>query len=142
MIEPSVKPSDTYNKLKILSEKLRSIAQKYNLVLLTAVQLDIRKVATKNNSSEVGMEHLSESQAINHTGDFILSLFTTPELYDMDIVEANVLKNRMGEKTRGKILRFLTNESHQTYSDYHEGIEVDTSKKQENGVHFFDVNMK
>lgn len=84
-----------------VSEKLRSLSYTFNVPVITAVQANSEGM----NNSDIGMENISESRGIAHTGDFISALFQTESDREHGVINMRILKNRLGGKV-GKLSSF------------------------------------
>ena len=94
---------NTYMKLKQLSEDLRGLAVKYNLVVVTACQIGRNAL----NTSDIELTDCSESMGLTHTCDNIIGIIQTDEMrlgeYDEELGTyvphywLKILKIREGE---------------------------------------------
>ena len=90
-------------KLKQLSEDLRGLAVKYNLVVVTACQIGRNAL----NTSDIELTDCSESMGLTHTCDNIIGIIQTDEMrlgeYDEELGTyvphywLKILKIREGE---------------------------------------------
>ena len=82
-----------YLKGKTLAEGVRAIAQKYNLVAISATQVSREAF----NSNEINMKDMSESKAILETCDSLFAIMQNEEMKKQKIYTLKCLKNRDGE---------------------------------------------
>jgi replicative DNA helicase len=89
---------DEYQQLGNITRRLKNIAKKEDIVVLTAQQIN-RKATEKNKDgkeTEIGTQHISGSDKIGHNCDFIGYIYQgklNKGIWNMDI-----LKNRSGRK--------------------------------------------
>lgn len=108
-----------YTKGKVLAEGLRSLAAKYDVPVLTAIQ--VAKGAW--NAVDVTLESIPESKAIAETADTFFAIIRTEEMKKMDTYNLKLLKQRDGDFSRSRLkimlnTRYLTLEN----DDYIEGF--------------------
>ena len=83
---------NTYLSGKYVSEELRSLAIRKDLMVISAMQAN--REAQK--SSDYDITNISESLATAQTADFIFALMTNEEMEKMGHVRIKLLKNRFG----------------------------------------------
>lgn len=88
--------SNSYNLYKAVSQELRAMAVRNDLILWTACQFNRGGI----ESSDAGLSELSESAAIAHIADFMIALFRTEELDQAGQILGKQLKNRYSNKAR------------------------------------------
>jgi archaellum biogenesis ATPase FlaH len=93
--------ANSYTRVLEVAEKLRALSYKYLAPVITATQAN----SEGYNSADIGMEHVSESKGINATCDFLAALYQVDDDVDNGIVNAKILKNRLGGKI-GKVINF------------------------------------
>jgi len=92
---------NSYTLLKAVAEELRSLAMEYNCAFLTSSQIN----RSGYDNMDAGLESISESMGIVHTGDLVLSLFRNDTLDSLDRIMVTQLKNRFSDISSLK--RFL-----------------------------------
>jgi len=83
---------NTYLKIKNISEDLRALAQRQDLVIITATQTNRSGI----DSSEVTMSSIAESAGLSHTADNIIAIIQTPDMNLDRIYWLKLLKVRDG----------------------------------------------
>lgn len=91
--------NNLYMKGKHLAEGLRFIADKYNLVMITATQLD-RAVW---GASDVKLNDIPESKAVAETADTVWAIIRTPSMKKENKYKLKILKLRDGEHKEEQI---------------------------------------
>jgi hypothetical protein len=92
-MNPNVKNGTLYTNGKALAEGLRAIAQKYNLVAISAMQ--VAKDAFDAN--DITAKDISESKAILETTDTLFGIIRTPEMQKEGVYHIKAIKLRDGE---------------------------------------------
>lgn len=92
---------NSYTLLKAVAEELRSLAMEYNCAFLTSSQIN----RSGYDNKDAGLESISDSMGIVHTGDLVISLFRDENLDNLDRILITQLKNRFGDIS--KLKRFL-----------------------------------
>lgn len=89
---------NSYTYVKAIAEELRGLAVEYDLPLVTATQ------TTRNgfNSSDPGMEDVSESFGLPATADMMFALVSSEELEQLNQIMVKQLKNRYSDLTHHK----------------------------------------
>lgn len=121
LVLPTVAADNMYKDGLDVSEKLRALSYKFNLPVVSACQVNTEGI----NSASVGMNNIAESRGIAHTGDFIASLFQTDQDRTNSVINARILKNRLGGEV-GKVVPFKLNASTLVLSDI--GSTTDSSR--------------
>jgi len=93
IMNPSIKNGTLYSNGKALAEGLRAIAQKYNLVAISAMQ--VAKDAFDAN--DMTAKDISESKAILETTDTLFGIIRTPEMQKENTYHIKSIKLRDGE---------------------------------------------
>ena len=88
-------------KGKLLAEGLRSLAAKYNVPVLSAIQL--AKEAWGND--DVTLQNIPESKAIAETCDIVLSLIRTEAMRIANVYKLKALKKRDGDMSKGNLIK-------------------------------------
>jgi replicative DNA helicase len=83
---------NTYIKLKNISEDLRGLAIEYQIPVFSAAQLN----RGGYGNSSAGMDNMADSMSLNHTADWICSIYRNEELIESNKAVLTVLKNRYG----------------------------------------------
>ena len=91
--------SNLYLKGKHLAEGLRAIAAKYELTLVTGMQ--IAKDAW--NSTDITLDKIPESKAIAETADTFFAIIRTEEMKRQNIYRLKMLKQRDGDFSKSQI---------------------------------------
>jgi len=86
---------NSYSFFGSIAEELRAVAQKNNLIIFTALQLN----RTAVNNLEASQAELSESMKIFMTADSAFIVAQTPEMKEKGEMKINWVKNRMSGKT-------------------------------------------
>jgi replicative DNA helicase len=95
-----------------VSEKLRAISYEMKCPVISAVQTNSEGM----NNENVGMENISQSRGIAFTTDFLMALFQTDDDRENGIIQARLLKNRLGGQV-GKVLHFKLGAGNLTLAD-------------------------
>lgn len=90
--------ANSYVYVKSIAEELRGLAVEYNLPIMTATQVN----RTGFQSSDFGMENVSESFGINATADLMFALISTEEMEKLNQLLVKQLKNRYNDPTSNK----------------------------------------
>lgn len=88
-----VSNDNLYMKGKALAEGVRSIAQKYNLVVISATQV----ARDAFNANDMNLKDMSESKAILETCDSLFAILQNEQMKKDKIYWLKCLKNRDGE---------------------------------------------
>jgi len=91
--------SNLYLKGKHLAEGLRAIAAKYELTLITGMQ--IAKDAW--NSTDITLDKIPESKAIAETADTFFAIIRTEDMKRQNIYRLKLLKQRDGDFSKSQI---------------------------------------
>ena len=91
--------SNLFLKGKHLAEGLRAIAAKYELTLITGMQ--IAKDAW--NSTDITLDKIPESKAIAETADTFFAIIRTEEMKRQNIYRLKLLKQRDGDFSKSQI---------------------------------------
>jgi replicative DNA helicase len=93
--------SNSYERVKCIAEQLRSLAQKRNLPVLSAIQLN--RSGSGNTSPD--MADIADSYALAMVADFILALVTNESLAELEQILCCQIKNRYADV--GKPKKFI-----------------------------------
>ena len=88
-----------YTKGKHLAEGLRAIAAKYQIPVITGVQ--VAKGAW--NSTDITLEQVPESKAIAETADTFFAIIRTEEMKSHNLYRFKMLKQRDGDFSKPQI---------------------------------------
>lgn len=102
--QTSTERSNSYETVLAVAERLRAMSYKYLVPVVTATQTNTEGI----NNENIGMQHISESRGIAHTADFIAALYQGPDDEENGIINAKILKNRLGGRV-GKIINMKLN---------------------------------
>lgn len=91
--------SNLYQKGKHLAEGLRAIAAKYNLPVITAMQ--VSKDAW--NTNDITLENIPESKAIAETADTFFGIIRTEDMKLQNIYRLKLLKQRDGDFSKSQM---------------------------------------
>jgi replicative DNA helicase len=83
----------TYLKIKNISEDLRALSQRRNLVIISASQT----TRSGANNLEIDLSHIAESAGLAATVDTIFAIIQTPEMNLENMYWLKVLKDRDGK---------------------------------------------
>jgi len=89
---------NSYTYVKAIAEELRGLAVEYDLPLVTATQT----TRSGFNSSDPGMEDVSESFGLPATADMMFALISSEELEQLNQIMVKQLKNRYSDLTHHK----------------------------------------
>jgi replicative DNA helicase len=92
LIKPMSKNLNSYESVKEVSEHLRALSFKYNLPIVTASQLK----RDAFNTSNPGMEGVSESIGLANTCDVMCSIWQEDEDRELGVIHMGLIKNRFG----------------------------------------------
>lgn len=81
-----------YLKIKNIAEKLRAFAIKYNLVIITATQLN----RSGDEVSDIKLSNIAESQGLVHTADTMYGIIQTEEMKMNNTYWVKILRIREG----------------------------------------------
>jgi hypothetical protein len=96
---PKSTADNLYTKGKFVSEALRALASKWNVPLITAVQ--VAKDAW--NASDLTLESVPESKAIVETCDCFFGIIRTEDMRRQNLYRLKLLKQRDGDFSRAHI---------------------------------------
>lgn len=96
---PKSTADNLYTKGKFISEGLRALASKWNLPLITAVQ--VAKDAW--NASDLTLESVPESKAIVECADTFFGIIRTEEMRRQNLYRLKLLKQRDGDFSKAHI---------------------------------------
>ena len=88
------------------------------------------------NNENIDMQNISESRGIAHTADAIFALFQMPEDREAGIINARVIKNRLGGRV-GKTLKTRIDPNNLTIHDLSDNpdlvrdLQINTSASKE-----------
>jgi replicative DNA helicase len=92
LIKPMSKNLNSYESVKEVSEHLRALSFKYNIPIVTASQLK----RDAFNTSNPGMEGVSESIGLANTCDVMCSIWQEDEDKELGVIHMGLIKNRFG----------------------------------------------
>jgi replicative DNA helicase len=95
LMESSEKESDDWLKLGHISAKLHEFARRYNLIVLTAAQLNRTK--GKSNEEKIGMHRIGRSSQIIHNASIGIQIESRDNESTYSDLLYHVIKNRNGE---------------------------------------------
>lgn len=132
LIKPVSKGLNTYESVKEIAEQLRALAFKYNVPFVTASQLK----RDAFNTTNPGMEGVSESIGLAATCDVMCSIWQEEEDREMGVVHLGMSKNRFGPNygTCAFKIKYDTLTLTETSSDYFEPDDVSTAVKDANNT--------
>lgn len=82
--------SNSYERVKQIAEQLRGLAQKNNVPVVSAIQLNRSGVG----NSDPDMSNLADSYALAMTADFIMALVSNESLSELNQIMCIQIKNR------------------------------------------------
>jgi len=96
--------SNSYEKIKNISEQLRALSYEFQCPLITATQLNRSGYSGAGSSTQAqvydqrgpGMSSVSESYGTGATADAVFGLFRTDQDKEDNAIHLNVMKNRFG----------------------------------------------
>lgn len=96
--------SNSYEKIKNISEQLRALSYEFQCPLITATQLNRSGYSGAGSSTQAqvydqrgpGMSSVSESYGTGATADAVFGLFRTDQDREDNAIHLNVMKNRFG----------------------------------------------
>lgn len=103
---------DMYGYVKAVAEEFRGLAVEYDLPIVTATQVNRSGFA----SSEIGLEHSSESFGVPFTADYMFGMVSSPEMEQLNQIMFMALKLRdNSKKLRPKFIVGLDRDRMQLY---------------------------
>jgi len=84
--------TNSYEKVKHLTEQLRALSYEFAVPVITATQLNRSAV----NQSNPQLETIGESYGLAMTADCMFNIWRTPEDYDMNRIKIGITKSRQG----------------------------------------------
>ena len=96
--------SNSYEKIKNISEQLRALSYEFECPVITATQLNRSGYSGAGSSSQTqvydqrgpGMSSVSESYGTGATADAVIGLFRTDQDKEDNAIHVNIMKNRFG----------------------------------------------
>ena len=112
-LEPgTTDPSMLYLKGKYLAEGLRYLADKHNVAIITATQID----KSVWGASDINLNNMPESKAIAETADSVWGIIRNSEMHRNNLYKLKILKLRDGEH-QAEMIRFHFNTDFLTMED-------------------------
>lgn len=105
-------PSFLYLKGKYLAEGLRYLADKHNVAILTATQID----KSVWGASDINLNNMPESKAIAETADSVWGIIRNSEMQRNNLYRLKILKLRDGEH-KAEMIKFHFNTQFLTMED-------------------------
>jgi replicative DNA helicase len=93
--------SNSYEKVKKITEQLRSLTYIFNCPIISATQLNRSGYGT----SDPGMNTISESMGLAHTADVLMSIWQEPTDRELGVIKMGMMKNRFGPNFGQCIMR-------------------------------------
>jgi hypothetical protein len=93
----------SYMFVKAIIEEFRGLAVKYNFCGITSTQGDRSTI----ESSDIGLQNVSESKGINDTADFVLGLMAPEDVKAQGLLLCKQLKSRYGDVNRKRRFALL-----------------------------------
>ena len=84
--------NNSYEKIKHLAEKVRSLSYEFNCPIITASQIN----RTGYDTSEPGLSTISESMALPATSDCVFTIWQSDEDKELNVINLGIVKNRFG----------------------------------------------
>lgn len=84
--------SNTYERVKYITEQLRALSYVFNFPIISATQLNRQGYEI----SDPGLNTLSESMGLGFTADVILSIWQEDTDKELGIIKMGMMKNRLG----------------------------------------------
>lgn len=84
--------NNSYEKIKHLAEKVRSLSYEFSCPIITASQIN----RTGYDTSEPGLSTVSESMALPATSDCVFTIWQSDEDKELNIINLGIVKNRFG----------------------------------------------
>ncbi|NBP02025.1 MAG: hypothetical protein EBU90_18225 [Proteobacteria bacterium] len=85
--------TNTYERVKHVTEQLRALSYVFNFPVISATQLN----RSGYDISDPGLNTLSESMGLGHTADVILSIWQEDTDKELGVIKMGLMKNRFGE---------------------------------------------
>jgi len=107
LLSPAQKVSvgDTFGKDKAVSEELRNVMQEFNILCLTASQLN----RTAVGNDDLDHSHIAGGISKINTADMVLGIIVTDAMREKGVYELQVLKTRNSSGTGRRVrLKFLS----------------------------------
>jgi len=122
---------DSYTYVKAISEELRSLGQRYDCPVWSAVQIN----RTNYKNIDMDMTAIAESFGINATADFIIAMINSEELERLGKYLIKQLKNRYYDVTQHKRFYVGVDRSRMKLTDLGENSEDDYNEdEQDRGI--------
>lgn len=93
--------SNSYERIKIITEQIRAISYVFNCPIITATQLNRGGFGQDNPD----LTTISESVGLAATADVIISIFQTEEDRQLNIIRLGMMKNRYGQRGHTQAMR-------------------------------------
>lgn len=103
----------SYTFVKAIIEEFRGLASKYDFIGITATQGDRSTI----ESSDIGLQNVSESKGINDTADFMLGLMAPEDVKSQGIMLCKQLKSRYGDVNYKKRFTLLFDSEKMLFED-------------------------
>ena len=127
---------NTYVKVGKVSKDLRALSYHFECPVVSATQVN----RGAYDSTEIGMENISDSMGIAHTADFIGALYQEEGQREEGIINLKICKNRFGGIV-GKSIPFAINYSNLVISDFDQSVSFDDDDDDGIGDLFEGMNM-
>lgn len=115
---------NSYGYIKAIAEEFRGFAAEYNVPVVTATQINREGIKT----SDMGMEHTSESFGLPATADIMLGLSATGEVDSLDQILVTQVKNRYADVNYYKRFVLGVDRSKMRFFDLEETAQYDIVK--------------
>ena len=93
--------SNSYEKVKKITEQLRALTYVFNCPIITATQVNRSGFGV----SDPGMETISESSGLAMTADVIMSIWQETTDRELGVIKMGMMKNRFGQNFGQCVLR-------------------------------------
>lgn len=129
--------SNSYDRMKCIAEQLRSLAQKRNLPIMSAIQ--VNRSGTSNTSPD--MADIADSYALAMVADFILALVSNESFAAVNQILCCQIKNRYADVGNPKKFVLSLDKPKMTFSDVEGGGAYDDDRSEFIDVKAEDVTM-
>lgn len=112
LLEDSTSDGDDWLKLGYIAGKLHELARAYNIIMLTAVQLNraATKASKDKDSSElIGMHRIGRSSLIMHHANVGIQIESRKDEQTYSDLRYHIIKNRDGELGSGSLIKNFAN---------------------------------
>ncbi len=112
LLEDREAEGDDWLKLGFIAGKLHELARAYNVVMLTAVQLNRASTSSKQDASElIGVHRIGRSNLIMHHANIGIQIESRKDEHTYSDMRYHIIKNRDGELGMHVLMKNFANAS-------------------------------